>query len=340
MKKFELNDFRETTLNFFNNEKELEFIEDCLVQQRGLIYKDGNVIANTAIEHLIWLSGNLLDGPGYIGTDPRFHDYLRGNLILERLTGYSKVVQNVLDSDHNIVDLEGTSLHLMHPFWDYEYGHFFDTFQKILRLDNNIKIDNIILSNPKKVIDFNVHLECLGLDKYNKIRIQSGNTLLRCKKLIYIYPIACHTSFTPSSFNKIRSEYFSKLKINFEEREGLKLFLARPNNIPRHLINDEEVYGALKKLGVQVLYGTEPLAEIIEKFSRATHVAAVHGSLLANIIFCGEDTKYLEFCPSNRPDFSFYGKYKLSPHYTHKLINADSEHNISIDIDELKEFYN
>jgi capsular polysaccharide biosynthesis protein len=151
--------------------------------------------------------------------------------------------------------------------------------------------------------------------------------------------VGSHTTFTPHSFNVVRNSYLKKLGIPKENKPDLKLFLSRPSNVRRHLVNHDEVCTEMAKLGVEVLLGSEPLSVIVEKFSRASHIAAVHGSLLANIIFCGPQTKYLEYCPVNRPDFTFQGKYKLSDNYTHKLIESDTEFNINLDINELIKFY-
>ncbi|WP_202941825.1 glycosyltransferase 61 family protein [Alteromonas macleodii] len=70
-------------------------------------------------------------------------------------------------------------------------------------------------------------------------------------------------------------------------------------------------------------------------FSNAELIVGVHGSLFVNTIFANDTCKIIEYCPANRPDFSFQNKYKNAINYTHFLVDADSDFNIDIDLNEL-----
>jgi capsular polysaccharide biosynthesis protein len=85
--------------------------------------------------------------------------------------------------------------------------------------------------------------------------------------------------------------------------------------------------------------GSESLREIVETFGRASHIAGVHGSSFVNNIFAHAHAKYLEFCPSTRVNHNFYHQYKFLDSYEHILVNADSEHNINLNVNTLLEFY-
>lgn len=340
---YELNDFRRSTLNIFNNKNEYDILSDCLVMNHGLVYKDGGIVADFVIEQLIWLSLNLETGhqgvSKYIRRDPRFKTFARWNVIMERLDGFNQIFNDRLNSCR-IENVPGVTLQLMHPFHNYEYGHFFDTFQKIVRVKKDLNIQNILISNPKKITDFEEHMRCLELDGFNLLKIGGAEKIYRCEKLLYIYPVASITTFTPSSLNKIRDLYFSTLGIQTEGKPRLKLFLTRKSPLKRHLINHDELSEVMLDNGVEVLDGSEPLSVIVDKFSRASHIAAVHGSILCNIIFCDENTKFIEFCPASRVDTTFFLKLKLSQDYTHRLVETDESFNMRLDQSDLINFYN
>ena len=82
--------------------------------------------------------------------------------------------------------------------------------------------------------------------------------------------------------------------------------------------------------------GEEGLLDIISLFARAKTIVGPHGSIFVNTIFCREDAKIIEYCPKNRIDKSFLNKTKAVKDYQHILLEADSDFNIEIDLNELK----
>ena len=329
-------DFRNSALNFFNFQAEYSVIENCCVNQRGLIYKNGTVIFNTALEHAMWIDKNF--NIEYIAKDKRFNSEERGNLIFERLQGYNSSFQKTLEKAR-YVDHDETTLHLMHPFWNYEYGHFFDTFQKTLKAPTDLNIKSFLASQHGKVKEFDMHLKVLGLDTLQMLSISNENEIHRFKKLIYVYPVSDLVNFTNDSLLRIRKKYFDYFKISIQAEPKLKLFLTREPPLKRVITNYENLKQSLLRANIIIVDGSESLREIIQLFSQASHVAGVHGSLFANLIFANPNAKFIEFCPVNRPDFTFLNKCRSFSHYEHYLVGCDANFDIKLDQQKLLSFY-
>ena len=209
-----------------------------------------------------------------------------------------------------------------------------------LHIVNKEKLDfnSILLPKVHEILDFEMHLFALKLDKKNKFESDYG--LVEVKNLLYIYPPSHPTSFTPESFSFIRNSYSNAFNLAFENAPDTKLFLTRrKNKFKRYLTNDAEIEHELKAIGVRILDGTENFLEIMGLFSRASHVAGVHGSLFTNNIYGNNKTKYAEYCPRNRENHTFHHQFKICESYNHFLVDGDVDYNISIDINNLKQFY-
>jgi hypothetical protein len=79
---------------------------------------------------------------------------------------------------------------------------------------------------------------------------------------------------------------------------------------------------SLKLLELLEIAQRESLEDTVNSFANAKIVLGAHGSMFANTIFCGSGTSIFEFCPANRPDFSFRDKYKISEQYFHFLLEV------------------
>jgi capsular polysaccharide biosynthesis protein len=174
----------------------------------------------------------------------------------------------------------------------------------------------------------------------SKKRIFIGpDVIYKVSKLIYVYPPSPPTNFSQDSLLEIRNRYLSKFSIN-DSAKSKKLFLTRKPGLSRSLSNFEEVHDSLISNGVEIIDGSESLGVMVESFANASHIAAVHGSILANSFLVGSSCKFLEYCPENRPDFTFRNKLKLSSNYDHRLIKSDEGFNLNLNVSELLSFYN
>jgi len=327
--------FRDTWLNIFDSPKSHFYISDSIVDfETGLIYKDGRIFWEAANENMVWYDG-------WISGNPRWADRItRQDVISERMKKLTSYFEEKIKNTAVIPEISGgTTLHLLHPFNRYVFGHIFDTLQKLYIAErDHLDFQSILIPNTHEIIDFDLHLGALGLT--DKKIIKSDHGLVRVSYLLFISPVGHPTSFTPESYLFIRNKYQKYFGVEENPVADKKIFLTRrAGDFKRYLLNDAELEEALKKEGVLYFDGKQTFKEIVEAFAHASHVAGVHGSLFTNNIYGNEKTKYLEFCPSARENHTFHHQYKLCESYDHTLVNGDAEHNISLDLNQLFSFY-
>ena len=327
--------FRDTWLNIFDSPKSHFHISDCIVDfETGLIFKDGQIFWEAANENMVWYDG-------WISGDPRWMNRItRQDVISERMKKQTAYLEEKIKNAREIPQInEGTTLHLLHPFNRYVFGHIFDTLQKLYIAEkDHLDFQSVLIPNTHEIIDFDLHLGALDLT--DKKIIKSDLGLVRVNYLLFINPVGHPTSFTPESYLFIRNKYQKYFGVSENPVADKKIFLTRrAGDFKRYLLNDAEIEEALKKEGILYFDGKQTFKEIVEAFAHASHVAGVHGSLFTNNIYGNEAAKYLEFCPSARENHTFHHQYKLCESYDHALVNGDIEHNISLELNKLFSFY-
>jgi capsular polysaccharide biosynthesis protein len=325
--------FRDTAINFFDTPKSYFFIEDCIVDfKTGLVYKDNDIYWETTNENMAW-------EPHWITRDVRWANRItRQTLIADRMSQIKQYLEEKIRKVENIPNhIDGTVLHLLHPFGHYAYGHLYDTLQKLSIIEREkLNFDSVLLSRHHGIVDFETHLKATGLTNRTPIPDESG--LVQIKRLLFVMPVSHPTTFTPESYEYCRKKYYEYFSIQKDTTPTLKIFLTRRPGIRRALLNNEKIEKTLKNAGILFMDGSESLATIVKNFSKASHIAGVHGSLFTNNIFGHAATRYLEYCPRSRPDFNFKNQTKLCESYKHVLID-DVSHDISLDIEDLMKFY-
>jgi capsular polysaccharide biosynthesis protein len=248
--------------------------------------------------------------------------------------------ENKLEKTTEITTYEqDTVLHLLHPFSRYIYGHLYDTLQKLYIVEKeNLSFNSILLPKTNEIVEFDIHIKALNLQKYNMIKSDDG--LIKIKNLLFIMPLVHPTTFIHESYLYIRNAYHRYFNLSASVPADKKIFLTRrPEVFKRSLLNDREMEVALTSNGISYLDGSEPLKEIVQLLGRASHIAGVHGSLFVNNIFAHAHANYVEYCPSTRVDRNFYNQYKFCDSYQHVIIDAEPDHNLKLDIDSVLEFY-
>jgi len=327
--------FRDTWLNAIDTPQEYLYVQNALVDfETGIVSKDGKIIWETANENIVWQKK-------WVSSDPRWLNRLtRFEVIMERMLEIEAAFNKKVADAKDIPEIKnGTTLHLLHPFNRYVFGHLFDTLQKLYIPEiHHLSFHSILLPKTHEIIDFNTHLKVFGME--NKHLFHSDYGLIKVNHLLFIPPISHPTSFTPESFLFVKEKYENFYKIKTENAPSNQIFLTRKKgHFKRHLLNEDEIKDAMLQMGVIYFDGNQTFDEMISAFSNASHVAGVHGSLFTNNIFGHRSTKYREYCPSNRNNHTFHHQYKICGGYDHILVDGDSEYNIKIDLDDLIKFY-
>jgi hypothetical protein len=333
------NNFRDSDLNFIDSKEDVIKFSNAIVDpSTGIIFdlNKNEIIWEAANEYLLWFSGY---EQLWMSSDPLFKNRIsRISLIHDRMLKLDSLIRNKI-AQNKVRKITGTVLHLLHPFGFYVYGHFFDTMQKMYAVDKfNLTFDSAILSNPSKIIDIETHLKSLGLE--NKAHfLNNSNELIHLDWGIYLRPISQPPIYTRDSFEFLSKKYSSTLKEKSEKT--YKLFFNRQKGVvPRFVLNGEYLENFLSTNGIEIINGNEPLMRLIDMIGNATHIAGPHGSLFINGIFSNAQTKFLEFCPSNRINKAFEYQFKDCRNYKFMEVNADSESNIEISPEVIMEFYN
>lgn len=234
------------------------------------------------------------------------------------------------------------AIYILHPFGWYAYGHLHDSLMRLFSMPAKGSSCNLLCSDFRRVVEFEEHISALGFDK-EKIRDRRKlPRFIRVEKLHYPVNPAVPTNYTKESYEWMRDKYLNYFtdKDNFTPKKGLYLSRNSVKAGARGVSNEAEVIEYLVKHGYTVVDGTQDLKEMVQLFSGAEKIIGPHGSLFVNTIFAGENAKIYEFCPKNRPDYSFRNKHKAAAKYEHYLVDADEQFNIEIDLKKLEEIIN
>jgi hypothetical protein len=331
--------FIEAAINFTNIQCYQNVYEDVYVDTKtcAVLDKDLNPIYETLYEIIFWWKGTL---HGQTLVDPE----LRKKEVVRRYQEIVEEVKTITKEDvlnAKKLDSDVEAIYAMSAHGWYPYGHLHDT---LLRLypwkDHEFTRPKVLCSKYHRVVDFPLHLKACGFNEDTIFRAAEKYRLIKVNRLFFgVNEAKFWTMITPQQYDWLIKGYFElfdKDPRNEPPIEGL--YLSRNHVGRRGVTNNEEVQQFLvQERGFKTLTGEESLLEIISLFSRAKNIVGPHGSIFVNTIFCRENTKIIEFCPENRIDVSFRNKTKLAQDYNHILKKADSDFNIEIDMDELKE---
>ena len=153
-----------------------------------------------------------------------------------------------------------------------------------------------------------------------------------------------HIYFTQWSLDFLKSTFLKK-----DYKQNLKLYIFRDPKYGRSIINNNEVWHFLKKMGyIKVDPDGISISKQAKLFNKASHVIGSHGASLANLSFCQPNTKVIEFFNQNYITPLYWNLcniLKLKYGYLisrNKDINqsTNKRKNLYIDIDSLKEIIN
>lgn len=310
--------------------------------QTSIVYDENfNLIEECLYEVLYW-GANI---PGKWFKVMPGHVLNCSETLNEEIDKRKSVILNELEEqrkrdDFKVVHLENRRYFFaLHPTGWYPYGHLHDSLNRLFtwkELDKT-ESDRLLVSQINKVNDFDLHCAAYGFSSNSILECRKLSRFIRIPTLYYGVNPSFYTSFTPECYSWVRSGYSKVFNNGSNEESPCKLYLDR-NHVKggaRGVRNNDEVKDFLKGKGFKIVTGSESLSEIYTLFSNAELIVGVHGSLFVNTIFANDTCKIIEYCPANRPDFSFQNKYKNAIDYTHFLVDADSDFNIDIDLDEL-----
>lgn len=312
---------------FFRPEKEIVVIKNALVDYRhGIILDDNDVPLFDLLDEVLFWTPETYSRCIRSGST---HDFEKHR----RVRHVQKLSEELASTRPNAKRLreDVNYIYMLHPFGFHAFGHLFDSLQRLIPARSIISEQMAVIhARSDRIIDFDKHLEILG---FRSSRCIEARENLIVPSLVVSPWAAPPAQITPANYQLIFDLYTAQIDKSQRRRLYLSRNHVRPGN--RSVVNEDQVLDQLIPLGFEVLYGDEPIDQIVMKFFQAEFVTGAHGSLFANTMFCQNDARIFEFCPDNRPDFSFKRKIKKAEYYVHHLVEADEEFNIKIDVDEI-----
>lgn len=293
----------------------------------------GDIVLQANNENLLWHGGCIHRFPSPLGYGPR---------ALERALTLQKQVTARLRQQPHVIEVDRPCIALAHAFGWHAYGHLHDSLQRLFFPLAQCQAEQWlpVVSRHDRVVGFTDHLSALLARPIREADLLSlGNSsCYRFSQLVYAHAPATLTNYTPESLAWVNAAYRSFFAGGDTWPRGL--YLSRNHVRPgeRGVRNEQAVVDLLTRHGFAVVRGDEPLAEIVGLFAHARKIVGPHGSLFANTFLCNPEADILELCPTNRVDVTFRNKLRLTSSYEQFLVDADAHHNITIDLNLLRDF--
>lgn len=180
-------------------------------------------------------------------------------------------------------------------------------------------------------------LELLGIPKNKIIGTIENGAVLRAKTLVTAsLPSHLHTPQIVT--DSLRKTF---LKPEYKDESSPKLiYLSRNKSTSRFVVNEDEVYSYLQKIGFTIIYPEDySFEQQVRIFTNANVIISAHGAGLVNLSFCKPNTKVIEVYNEffrNAIDTSFFricNNVKLDHYFMFgEPIVGDKLLNMNIDI--------
>lgn len=213
--------------------------------------------------------------------------------------------------------IQGTTLLITGNYSNCYYHWMCDIIPKLkLVSDFHIQYDNICV--PKTLSKFQAETLSFFFNSNVKF-VYADESLMECEKIVipffetlvvfgknqksyqnYPWAIKFLEKYVPDSSEKI-------------SEEKIKIFISRSKATKRKLTNEDEVLAILKDFGFTKIF-LEDLSVQSQKrmFANSSHIIAVHGAGLTNLVFCKEKTKVIEIFPRS----AFFEKYPANDEFS------------------------
>lgn len=215
-----------------------------------------------------------------------------------------------------------------YSFWITEY------LQRLIRVEKEIGLENLILLYPKEwdnIPFIKNSLEAFSIEKF----IIPEGTHLFIENLIFPEVREITSYFNPKHINLVRNRLIeiAKKKAKVSETPK-KIYLTRGKNVKRAIQNEDELQKTFQNKGFEVVsFEKLTIWDQIIYMNNADIVFTNHGAGFSNVIFMKENKIALEFLER---DFAYYANpfphWKLAAcvgvKYAYQLCVSDKTKNI------------
>ncbi|UUO04953.1 glycosyltransferase family 61 protein [Blastopirellula sp. J2-11] len=200
--------------------------------------------------------------------------------------------------------IDGNVLVMTRGLAQRNYYHW--TFEMLsqLRLVEQAGVSFDYVAAPKRHAFALESLQLLGIER-SQILPMGRYTHIQATQLI-VPSVACYYP-QPAGVDYLREKMQFQSWSHYEHDKRIKLYIARRRHSSRHIVNDAELFAALKPLGFRQVYLEDlPLKKQIQLFQQASVVVGPHGAGLSNLVYSRPGTAIFEITPTCRPPLFFH----------------------------------
>lgn len=219
------------------------------------------------------------------------------------------------------VEGEGPFFHVFNSWGTGYYHWLLEVLPKFLMFEQDLKGGTVLLPRnpPRFVLEF---LTAFGFSKYLEL-----NTNLLIPRLEVI------SNPNSGCFSKMQIELLrTRLQKHFgvsdqsEADSHRAIYVSRRSSRGRKVVNDEQIFDALKQSGVDVVeLDSMGFEEQVRMFSSCSLLISIHGAALSNMIFMPEGSRVIELHPDVRGDAS-----KVNQLYRNLSAVSDHRHELML----------
>jgi hypothetical protein len=212
---------------------------------------------------------------------------------------------------------------LNYSFWITEY------LQRLVRVEKEMGLKNIILLYPEEWDDVPYIKETLSAFQIEKFRIPSGYHLF-IENLIFPEVREITAYFNPEHIQPLRSRLIFEAKKRSKLTDfPKKIYITRGVNVKRTIVNEFEIQQCLKDNEFEIIsFEKKSVWDQIMYMNNADIIFTNHGAGFANVIFMEPKKVALEFLEK---DFAHYANpfphWKLASavnvHYAYQLCRSN-----------------
>ncbi len=214
-------------------------------------------------------------------------------LIYHKLSyGDSKINNHRIFSSYKIPPakyLEGNVAVISGPWWGCYYHYLLDILPRLYLVErSNLSINNFIFNLPHKKFHLEL-IKLLNIPEDKIIFIDDKNHFKAQNLIVPSWPglLGNPPSWIPE---------FYKSKINISKGNLKRIYISRKKSQRRKVLNEGKIIDYLEQYGFkEVVLEDYSVKEQFSIFAGAEVIVAPHGAGLANIIYCNEGTKVIEF---------------------------------------------
>ncbi|EAQ79280.1 glycosyltransferase family 61 protein [Blastopirellula marina] len=236
--------------------------------------------------------------------------------------------------------IDGNVLVMTRGLAQRNYYHW--TFEMLsqLRLVEQSGVSFDYVAAPKRHAFASESLQLLGIER-SQILPMGHYTHIQAKQLI-IPSVACYFP-QPAGVAYLREKMQTQAWSHYERDDRLKLYIARRRFTSRYIVNEAELFAALKPLGFQQVYLEDlPLKKQIQLFQQAGVIVGPHGAGFSNLVYSRPGTAVFEITPTCRPPLFFHylaeiNALQYAVYFGQPVGQRGMDANIRVDVPQLRQ---